>query len=261
MSTARAAGTGPPPKPVCEGAAGQELDNEKRAVPPRLDAVDVRDGRMVDGRHGPRLRLQSHQARTDTPVRVLTATSRSRRRSRARKAAPIPPVPKRLVSRYFPASSVGASVSAYSDPQSHSGVSPVCVRHRHTGHSLGRRLVQGPGFPRAHQTPDRQPRGRSKHFEKRDVARPHDPPVEAAARRQDPEQLRAGTRDPHDDVGVRLGHPPPVVTRQQAEDRRLVVRMDSCRRSCSKVGDEIWSTVYPQGGRRRSRTTAAPRGA
>ena len=88
---------------------------------------------------------------------------------------------------------------------------------------------RAPGFPRAHETPDRQPRGRSKYFEKRDVDRPHDPPVEAAARRQDPEQFRAGTRDSHDDVGVRLGHPPPVVTRQQAEDRRLVVRMDAER--------------------------------
>ena len=142
---------------------------------------------------------------------------------------PSPRFPSAWSSRYFPASSVGASVSTYSDPQSHAGASPVRVRHRHTGHSLRRRLVQGPGFPRAHQTPDRQPRGRSKHFEKRDVDRPHDPPVEAAARRQDPEQFRAGTRDPHDDVGVRLGHPPPVVTRQQAEDRRLVVRMDAER--------------------------------
>ena len=58
MSTPRAAGTGPRrSRSAARGAAGQELDNEKRAVPPRLDAVDVRDGRMVDGRHGPRLRL------------------------------------------------------------------------------------------------------------------------------------------------------------------------------------------------------------
>ena len=39
---------------------------------------------------------------------------------------------------------------------------------------LRRRLVRGPGFRRAHQTPDRQPRGRAKHFEKRGVHRPHD---------------------------------------------------------------------------------------
>ena len=128
---------------------------------------------------------------TDTPVRVLTATSRSRRRSRARKAAPVSPA------------RVGVSASTYSD-----AVAP----RRLAGHAQASahgalprwRLVPEPGFRRVHQTPRRQPRGRAEHFEKRDVHRPHDPAVEAAARRQDPEQLRPGTRDPHDDVGARL---------------------------------------------------------
>ena len=74
----------PVPQPILQRAAGQELDDQKRAAPPELDTVDLGHPRMRHRRHGPGFRFQPHQAAEGRAVRILIATSRSRRRSRAR---------------------------------------------------------------------------------------------------------------------------------------------------------------------------------
>ena len=53
----------PAAKLVGQRTAGQELDDEDRAAPPRLDAVDLGHRRMGHRGHGPRLGLQRHQPR------------------------------------------------------------------------------------------------------------------------------------------------------------------------------------------------------
>ena len=55
-------GERPVPQPILQRAAGQELDDQERAAPPGLDAVDLGHGRMRHRRHGPGFRLQPHEA-------------------------------------------------------------------------------------------------------------------------------------------------------------------------------------------------------
>ena len=219
----------PAPQPILERAAGQELHDEKRAAPPRLDAVDLRDRRMRDRRHGPRFRLRSHQAEDGHARQGLDGD------------VPLEPDVARQVGGTHSAASQAPRQSILAGQELRSFRLDIrrpavafrrLAGRRHVsahGALLGRRRVRRAGSPRARHehAPDRQPRRRPQRLEKREVDLPHDPAVEAPARHQDARQLRAGTRERHDGVGARCDDPPSVLMGQQVEVRRFVLRLDA----------------------------------
>ena len=158
------------------------------------------------------------------------ATSRWSCMSRAAYAVPMPPLPRRRVSRYLPARRAGTSTSSYSVPQSHPRVAAAAARQPHAGHSR----AGGPSSePTAGTRSERsraiaEPGGRRQRFEERDVNGSHNPVVEAPADDQNPDDLRAGADDRR--YGVGPGHRGPTPPRRAAAARtRTPRRLDGTR--------------------------------
>ena len=184
---------------------------------------------MRHHRHGPRFRLQAHQAK-----------DRHLRQRLDRDVAIEPEVARQISRLHRPPSQAPHQSILASEELRDLGLdirSTAVTRRRLAGLRHGpthrtfvrRKRIQRPGPRSPHQTQarDRQPGGAPQRFEKRDVDAPHDPTVEATAHHQKPKHRAAGTGNGKDHVGVRLDDPCRIGRRQHCEARRLVVRMDA----------------------------------
>ena len=236
---------------VGQRPAGQELDDEERAAPPRLDAVDLGHRRMGHRGHGPRLGLQPHQPRDrhagqrldrDVALEPQVAGQPGRAHAPASQPAGEPELARE--------SSFGTSLLDIREP----AVAPrrlagLGQASAHRALLRGRRF-QRPvsGFLCDTQARDRQPGRRRQRFEERDVHRPHDPVVEAAAHHHDAEQLRARPRAPV--PRRRLPSPPPTPRHPGATARSAMSRRSDARAATRRPS--------PACERRPRRAPAAP---